>query len=41
MDLFVEFVRTAIKFILMIGICAGGVFTGIALRKRKNAENAE
>lgn len=37
MDLFVEFFRTAVKFIFMIAVCTGGVFAGIALRKKKNA----
>lgn len=38
MELAAELIRTALNYLLMIGVSAGGVFAGIYLRRRRDAK---
>ena len=38
MELAAELIRTALNYLLMIGVSAGGVFAGIYLRRRRDTK---
>ena len=38
MELAAELIRTALNYLLMIGVSEGGVFAGIYLRRRRDAK---
>lgn len=41
MDFLIEFLAEAIKYVCLIAVATGGVFLGIALRKKKDSKSSE